>query len=318
VLVRTPGGAYEDAWRVAAWEPFAAETGIRVVPIATNAAKILAMVESGNVELDLLDLGEFQTILLQRLGALDPIDRGRFTQTDLADIDPVREFYTGNNVFATVLGYNKEAFPARHPTNWAEFWDAATFPGARMLEDMAAGAVNLEFALLADGVPLDRLYPIDLDRAFKKLREIRRAVVKWWDSGAVSAQLLADKQAVLGSIWNGRIQVLIDQGAPLAIEWNQSERVLQGFSILKGAPNRDNAYRLLDYALSPRVQARFAQNIAYGPVNRKAFEFVDNASAAKLPTTPERIAMSYANDAAWWVDNQKRVADLWQDFLLET
>ena len=32
-----------------------------------------------------------------------------------------------------------------------------------MLEDVAAGTPNLEFALIADGVPMDKVYPIDID-----------------------------------------------------------------------------------------------------------------------------------------------------------
>jgi spermidine/putrescine-binding protein len=106
-----------------------------------------------------------------------------------------------------VLGYSKEAFPdGKQPKSWVEFWDVAKFPGARMLEDMAAGTPNLEFALIADGVPMDKVYPIDIDRAFKLLSRIKPHIKKFWDTGALSAQMLADKEIVLGSIWNGRLQ----------------------------------------------------------------------------------------------------------------
>ena len=35
-------------------------------------------------------------------------------------------------------------------------------------------------ALVADGVPKDKLYPLDLDRAFKKLDEIKPHIKVWW------------------------------------------------------------------------------------------------------------------------------------------
>jgi len=317
VLVRTPGGAYEDAWRKAAWEPFAAETGIQVVPIATNAAKIQAMVESGNIELDVLDSGELVAALFARRGALESIDKSRFSRTNPADVSPWNEAYTGNIAYATVLGYNTETFASGHPTSWAEFWDVAKFPGARSLQDAAAEFPNLEQALLADGVALNALYPLDVDRAFNKLKTIRRSIVKWWDSGAVSAQLMADKQVVLSSIWNGRIQVPIDQGAPLAIEWNQAQHLLQIFGIMKGAPNLDNAYRYIDFCLSPRVQAAFAKEIPYGPANKQAFEFIDTATAARLPTAPDKLPTAFVTNINWWVDNQQKVIERWQEFLLE-
>lgn len=316
VLVRTPGGAEEEAWRTAAWEPFAAETGIQVVPVAANAARIVAMVQAGSVDIDVLNLGENLIIDLIDRGAIEPLDQARFERTDLADVNPVYEYYTGNYVYSTVLGYNTEAFPDGHPTSWVEFWDVEGFPGARMLQDLAADIPNLEQALLADGVAMDQIYPIDIDRAFNSLNRIKDHITKYWDSGAVSAQMLADKQVVLGSVWNGRIQALIDRGAPLAIEWNQAQRILQVFAVPNGAPNRDHAYQLIDYMLSPEVQAKFAEIIGYGPVNQKAFDHIDPDTAAKLPTSPEHMEISFANDAQWWFENRDEVSERWQEFLL--
>ena len=50
----------------------------------------------------------------------------------------------------------------------------------------------LETALIADGVPMDKLYPLDVDRAFKKLEQLKPHVLVWWSSGAQSAQVLKD------------------------------------------------------------------------------------------------------------------------------
>jgi len=316
VIVRNPGGAYEEALRKAVFQPFTAETGIEVVPFSANAAKILAMVESGNVELDVLDLGEFIALQLEKRGSLVKLDRSKFTRTHLADLTVVRDNYFGENTYSTVLGYSTTAFPSGHPTSWAEFWDVKRFAVGRMLEDLAAEYPNLEFALLADGAPMDKLYPLDIERAFKKLREIRPHIVKWWDSGAVAAQMLADKQVVMGSIWNGRIQTLIDAGAKVAIEWNQAALQLQAVAILKGAPNLENAYKYLDYALQPKPQAEFAKIIGYGPVNRRAFEYIDQKAAERLPTSPAHMKGSFITDARWWIENRPAVAERWQAFLL--
>jgi len=54
--------------------------------------------------------------------------------------------------FSGVLGYNAQVFPTgKHPRTWADFWDAQKFPGPRMLADLASGAIDREFALVADG-----------------------------------------------------------------------------------------------------------------------------------------------------------------------
>jgi putative spermidine/putrescine transport system substrate-binding protein len=316
VIIRTPGGAYEDAWREACWEPFAEETGIQVVPVATNAARIMAMVEAGATDLDILDFGEIQFEVLGERGALETLDQDRFTLTNLEDVDPVREFYVGNIVYATIMAFNTEEFADDHPSTWAEFWDAEAYPGGRMLADMATGVVDLEFALLADGVPMDELYPIDVDRAFAKLSEIREHITKWWDTGAVAAQMLADREVVLGSCWNGRVQTLADQGAPVAGEWNEAARMVQGFAIMKDAPNLDNAYSLIDYSMQPEVQANLVELIAYGPTNARAFEFIPEDLVDRMPTSPENAEKSFVHDASWWAQNGDLIAERWQEFLI--
>jgi putative spermidine/putrescine transport system substrate-binding protein len=72
------------------------------------------------------------------------------------------------------------------------------------------------------------------------------------DTGARSAQMLADKDAVLGSIWNGRLQAIADKGAPVAIEWNEHMLALQGCGIFKDAKNMKEAQLLVDYPMQPR------------------------------------------------------------------
>ena len=78
--------------------------------------------------------------------------------------------------------------------------------------------VNLEFALLADGVPSEQVYEVlstqeGLDRAFRKLDTIKDQVV-WWEAGAQAPQLLADGEVAMSTAYNGRIfnaQVLENQ-----------------------------------------------------------------------------------------------------------
>lgn len=316
VIVRTGGGAYEEALRKAIFEPFKRETGIDVVPFTTNVAKIYAMIEAHDIGIDVADLGEYTTVVLEKRGALEKIDRSKFNRTKLSDLESVREYYVGENTYATVMGYNTGAFPTKHPTNWTEFWNVKAFPGGRMLEDMAAEYPNLEFALLADGVPMDKLYPLDIERAFAKLREIRPNITKWWSSGAESAQMLASRQVVLGSVWSGRILALMDAKAPVAIEWNQSSRQLQTLCIFKGARNLKNAQEYIDFALQPKPQAEVARLTGYGPENKRAFEYIDAKAAARLPTSPEHLKVSFATNARWWVEHRQEIATRWQSFVL--
>ena len=320
IVLRTIGGAYEEAVVKAIVEPFTKATGIEVVKVPATLGKLLAMFESGNIELDVVDAGELGMISLSQKGALERINYKGWKLANPDDMDPLvrRDEMVGDIYFSSVLGYNTQSFPTgKQPRSWAEFWDLKKFAGSRMLADLASGNIDLEFALLADGVPKDKLYPLDIERGFKSLDRVRPAIRKFWDTGALSAQMLVDKEVVLGSIWNGRLQAVADKGAPLAIEWNEASLQSQYWGVLKGAKNADNAQRFVDFACQPELQANLAKVIPYGPTNRQAFKSIPADIAARLPSSPEHRAKAFLQSGKWWADNREKVSERWSQWLLQ-
>jgi putative spermidine/putrescine transport system substrate-binding protein len=320
VIIRTIGGSYEESTVKAIFEPFTKATGIEVVKVPATLGKVLAMHEAGNMELDVMDAGELGVFSLSQKGALDKINYKAWKLSNPDDIDPAvrRDDMVADIFFSSVLGYNNQSFPTgKQPRSWAEFWDLKKFAGPRMLADIASGAVDLEFALLADGVAKDKLYPIDVNRAFKALDRVRPSIRKFWDTGALSAQMLADKEVVLGSIWNGRLQAVADKGAPLAIEWNEAMLQTQYWAVLKGAKNAENAQRFIDFACQPENQAALAKLIPYGPSNRQAFKSIPADVAARLPSSPENRQKAFLQNGKWWADNRAMVSERWSQWLLQ-
>src|SRR5262249_25576719 len=166
------------------------------------------------------------------------------------------------------------------------------------------------------GVPMDKIYPIDIDRAFKSLSKIKPHVKKFWDTGALSAQMLADKEVVLGSIWNGRLQAIADKGAPVAIEWNQHMLQIQSLAIFKDAKNKKEAQLFVDYSLNPKAQLGIAKDLVYGPTNRKSFDLLPADLVAKLPGSPEQLKRSFLQNVEWWDKNRAKVTSVWSKWIL--
>lgn len=319
VVVRTGGGGYDEAKRASVYEPFTKETGIEIVLVAANQTKMLALARSGASDIDVYDTNDETLLQLERAGGLAPIAYASLRYTDPNDLDAVlrKPAFVGHSYFATLLGYNTKHFaPGSEPKSWAEFWDLKRYPGPRALPNPALGEPTLEFALLADGVPMDKLYPLDVERALKKLAEIRGSVVKFWEAGAMSVQLLVDAEATLVGLWNTRLYEARGKGAPVEAQWNQNQAALVAFGINAKARNPESARVFVDYCLSAPTQTRWMQAVTAMPANRKA-----QAAASPSLRDPASGKLwvnshGFMRDYVWWADNRQRVADRWQRWVM--
>ncbi|HTC11644.1 MAG TPA: ABC transporter substrate-binding protein [Acetobacteraceae bacterium] len=320
LVVRTPGGVFDEVKKKTVYDPFREATGIEIVPAASTAAKLLAMFKAGQVDIDVIDTGDDVLLDLEHAGALEPLPYKEFKYTNPDDIDPsVRSTYqVGSFVYAFVNGFNTTAFAVgKEPMNWEQFWDVKAFPGPRTLADMASGAPNLELALIADGVPVDKVYPIDIDRAFKSLSRIKASVPKFWDTGALSAQMLANKDAVLAVIWSTRVQVAADGGAKVAAQWAQNQVLAQAYGITKGTPKMAEGVKFIDYSLSPEVQARWLGAYKAIPVNQKAYPHTAPQLMDPATNVPWTKSKGFRNDIRWWSDNRAKVSTYWNKWVLQ-
>ncbi|PNG23562.1 ABC transporter substrate-binding protein [Streptomyces cahuitamycinicus] len=313
LIVRNFGGSYGEANRKAVYDPFTRETGIRIRTVNFEHVQMLAQIKEGRPQFDVMDLDMSNLLLFEHEGVSEPLDYGRLKNVRNAGI--ARSLLTPNGVgksyWASVLAYRTDAFGGRKPESWADFWSLGGFPGTRALQ----GEVDfpeLEFALLADGVPLDGLYPLDVDRAFKVLDEIRNSVGALWEYGAEPGELLSRGSVVTSSIWAGRLQTVIEGGSPLAYEWNGARRQSNGFGIPKGSANPDGAYRLIDFALRPEIQAHMARLYPDGPVVPAAYGHLTEATAVNLASTPGHLLSGFDLDIEWWLQNRDSVARRWQ------
>ena len=203
------GGTTQDAQKAAWAEKFMVSTGINVVQDGpTDYGKLKAMVEANGVTWDVVDVEGDYAAQAGPKGLLEKLD---FTVIDKTKLDPrfVTDYSVGSFYYSFVIGCNVDAVAAC-PKSWADLFDTAKFPGKRTFYKWSAPGV-IEAALLADGVAADKLYPLDLDRAFKKLDTIKSDII-WWSGGAQSQQLIASAEAPFGSVWNGRMTALEKSG----------------------------------------------------------------------------------------------------------
>ena len=313
VIVASWGGAVLDAQLISTIEPFQELTGISVtVAESPDPSKIKAMVDTGNIEWDVVWLGLGDVLALD--GYFEEMDYSYF---DLENISPefVGTHSLASVLFAEILAYRTDAYPEA-PQNWADFWDVEKFPGGRAMP-AAAQLPFVEAAVMAAGVPKDEVYPVDLDLAFESFDKIKPHVVKWWEAGAQPPQMLTDNEVPMSVAFNGRITPIQKDGAPVDIQWNQGLLARDDLAIIKDAPNLENAYKFCAFASLPAPQARFSMQIPYGFVNTKAAELIPADVLATLPTSPDILPNLLLRDEQWWAENRGPLLDRWNEWILE-
>lgn len=301
------GGAYSASQQKAFIDPYkAAGNAVTTEDYNGEIAKIRAMVESKSVTWDVIDIDTQTALAACAEGILEKIDwaklgldRSRFIGADLQDCA------VPNIVYGTVYAYDTTKFPDG-PKTTADFFDMAKFPGKRGMQK--SPFINLEWALLADGVAQADLYkvlstPEGLDKAFAKLGTIKKDVV-WWEAGAQPPQLLADGAVAITTAWNGRIQNAIDTDKkPFKIVWDNQGFDWDWWSIVKGGPHVEQGYKYITFASQPDKMADQTKYIAYGPANKDAIPNVDAKVLPNLPTAPANMTTALIVDVKFWADN---------------
>jgi len=320
VVIGLWGGAMQDAQREAIFKSFEELTGITVREVpAMGTAELKAAIDSGSLEMDVMQTDSLMVLNLNSQGEYFlPVDYS-YVDVDNIDASHRQEYWLGFLPYAGVIGYRTDVFSEEdHPSSWAEFWDTEKYPGPRTLPSAEGGMwPPLEYALMADGVPLDQIYPIDIDRAFNAMSRIRPDVVKWWDASAIPAQLLSDGEVVAGAIWNGRAAAAAEGGAPIAIEWNQAMLLEDVWAIPASSQNLENAQKFIGYASRAAPQARLSSLITYGFTNNKAAELLPEERLKMLPTNPELQGKTLLFNSQWWADNINEVVEKWSEWILE-
>lgn len=287
--VNTWGGPWEEAARTHLFDPFTAETGIAIRTVSpVSVARLAAQVEAGAYAFDVTTLGGGDIVRANRAGIIAPAGPPPYPGA-------VFENGVASHAFATTIAWRTDRFPGG-PRSWKDFWDVERFPGPRSLQRHVARI--LPIALLADGVPVTGLYPLDVDRAFASLDRIKPHIRVWWTQGSQSARLLRDGEVDLIGVWHGRLFEIRDAGAPVDLTWSQAEIDRAYWVVAKDTPREATARRFVDFAVQAGPLAGFCQQANYGPLNPAAAERIARDALARMPTSPQNYPQTFEQDMA--------------------
>lgn len=297
------GGDAVTCFKSGYGESFTAATGVKLEVDGTGPleGKIKAMVEAGNVTWDVIDGDCFNIPRLARQDMLETIDYS------IVDKSKILAPYTWEHGvlgywYSYVITYDKTKVGSDVPSTWADFWNVDKYPGKRALYKWMSGA--LEGALMADGVPMDKVYPLDLERAFKKIESIKDHLV-FWASGAESQQMFLQGEIVMGSLWHTRSSVLErDTDGRVGWTWNQGNAGPAGWLIPKGNPGgREWANRWIAWMQDPRREIDVMDCFGQGPSNPAATDLMTPEQRRLHPAAPENFKLQIPINTDYFADH---------------
>lgn len=305
------GGAYQDGQKKVYFEPFQAQTGTKLVdePWDGGVGVLRAKIQGGNANWDVVQVESEELAIGCEEGLYEKLDYSRLGGKEAYLPAAISDCGVGSIVYDFIFAYDGDKLKDG-PKSWADFFDTKKYPGKRGLR--LGPKVNLEIALIADGVSPQDVYKVlkteaGVERAFKKLDSIKSDLI-FWKAGAQPAQLLASGEVAMSSAYNGRITAANDKdNKNFKIVWNGAMFTIDSWVILKGSPNLDAAYKFLDFAGKAEHQKNLPTYVAYGITNKAATSLVDPKRLPVLPTAPENMANVGQIDDQFWLENLDRL-----------
>ncbi|WP_026971354.1 ABC transporter substrate-binding protein [Aliagarivorans marinus] len=321
------GGAYGATQQKHMLDPFMEATGHEILfeNYSGGIAELKAQVESGNILWDVIDV---EVIDLERacsegllepfpMDTLPPGDDGTPAMEDFSEEALANECGVGNIVWTVLFAYNNDTIGSGKPMTVADLFDTEMFPGKRALRKRPQ--VNMEWALLADGVAKDEVYALletdeGQQRALDKLASIKDDII-WFDSWSQAPQLLNDGGAVMVQSANGRIfDAIQSEGKPFEMVWDGHLYDLDVWAVVKGTKKKALAEEFIRFATGSKPLSGMP-DIAYGPTRQSSYAYVDPEIIPKLPSS--HLDEGLKASGVFWADYGESLGEKFNEWLLE-
>jgi len=311
------GGAWTDATKKFA-DHFAQEYGVNIQYPSSGDPEntLLTQSQAGSVQMDVVDSASW---ISYKKGIL-----ATFPDYLVNTIKQNVPAVCVSNIFigcygdtADVIACNP-AVISKCPTNAAQFWDTANYPGPRAIDAVTPDAALL-FGLMASGVAKDKLYPLDINAAITSLKKIKSKVNVWTTSGGQMQQVLINKEVGIEYGWNGRIFTTQQHQLPnLQVSWEDSVvccGAKGGLAVAKGSPNADLAFTFLNWWIQQAtLQAEWTSALTYPTPNTKVSALLSPTVLAGMPYAPNHT-QPVQQDPEWSFQHLTDEEKAFQQFL---
>ena len=286
LVVSVWGGSWRDMVANIIAKKFTAETGVPVDYITGGTIDRLnkEKLAKGNPESDI-------TFTTSHVGWLYAND-GLYEQLDLSKVPNAKNlieqarispYHIGTWAYVYTIGYRPDLLKGVAFESWADLWRPEV-KGKLAAPDFDPSHLITVAAMLSGG------NAATWEKGQAKLRELKPSFKAFYTNDANSQQLIANGETPVQVILSMNAHYMAGEGVPITLVIPKEGAVLgiDTVSIMKGSKHAEFAYKFINVALDPQVQAEVAKFKKGSPVVVDAK--VDPA-IAKLPgvfTTPDQ------------------------------
>ena len=311
-------GDYYDPEVVADFE---AETGIRVIQDTYDTAEeMYPIIKNGSAEYDVVCTSDYMISKMKDEDLLYKLDKKNIKNIKNLDADYMKmaEEYDPGNEYSVpyIVGvsgilYNKKMVKGKNIDSWDALWDP-DFKNNIVMQDSVRDAFAI--SLMRLGYSPNTTNPKEIEEAKNALKEQKKLVYKYANDSA--RDLLADKSAAIGVVWNGEYTYTHDlnKDVEFVVPKEGSEFFIDSWVVPKRAKNKRNAERFINYMCKAKVAKQNFDYIYYTTPNSTAIKtipskYVSNPAVFPSKETIARCTLLKNLDP----DTTKIYSDSWKE-----
>jgi putative spermidine/putrescine transport system substrate-binding protein len=286
LVVSIWGGSWRDMVDNIIGKKFTVETGVPVEYITGGTIDRLnkEKLAKGNPESDITFTTSHVGWLYANDGLYEELDLGKVANAkNLIPQARISPYHIGTWAYVYTIGYRSDLLKGVTFESWADLW-RPEIKGKLAAPDFDPSHLIVVAAILSGGDAAD------WEKGQAKLKALKPSFKAFYTNDANSQQLIANGETPVQVILSMNAHYMVGEGVPIELVIPKEGAVLgiDTVAIMKGSKKRDLAYKFINVALDPQVQAEVASFKKGSPVVTDAK--IDPA-IAKLPgvfTTPDQ------------------------------
>jgi putative spermidine/putrescine transport system substrate-binding protein len=286
LVVSVWGGSWRDMVANIIGKKFTAETGVPVEYITGGTIDRLnkEKLAKGNPESDITFTTSHVGWLYANDGLYEPLDLSKVPNAGkLIEQAKISPYHIGTWAYVYTIGYRADLLQGVSFESWEDLWKPQ-IKGKLAAPDFDPSHLIVVSAILSGGdAPT-------WEKGQAKLKALKPSFKAFYTNDANSQQLIASGETPVQVILSMNAHFIAAEGVPVTLVIPKEGAVLgiDTVAIMKGSKKAELAYKFINVALDPQVQAEVATFKKGSPMVRDAK--IDPA-VAKLPgvfTTPEQ------------------------------